>query len=289
MSPRIRICRHELARYFPAPVQERFGRAIKQHRLRREIIATATTNSLVNRMGATFVPRAQEETGADPAQIARAYTAAREIFDMRMLWAQIEALDTRVAGEGAILDAVPDEPPAASRDVLAPGAPQVGAARRSGGRGVPQGRAPARSGHLPGPRREASTSASSEPGSSARKRVCRPSLPAASRASMRTTRRSTSSSWPTSHSRGVVEAARVYFDLGTRIGLDWVQEHVEQLPVEGPWQAVARTGLRDSALRIHRRLTEKVLTARARGHGAGARQLPGSRRPARTSLTGSAR
>src|ERR1700749_3468178 len=86
----------ELIRYFPAPLQERFARAIAQHRLRREIITTATTNSLVNRMGPAFVPRAQEETGAEPAKIARAYTAAREIFDMRQTWAQIEALDTKV-------------------------------------------------------------------------------------------------------------------------------------------------------------------------------------------------
>ncbi|MBV8877600.1 MAG: NAD-glutamate dehydrogenase, partial [Gammaproteobacteria bacterium] len=70
----------ELIRYFPAPVQQRFPRAIRHHRLRREIIATATTNSLVNRMGPTFVPRVQGDTGAAPAQIARAYTAAREIF-----------------------------------------------------------------------------------------------------------------------------------------------------------------------------------------------------------------
>ena len=86
----------ELIRYFPAPLQERFARSISQHRLRREIITTATTNSLVNRMGPTFVPRAQEDTGAEPAQIARAYTAAREIFDMRATWTEIEALDTRV-------------------------------------------------------------------------------------------------------------------------------------------------------------------------------------------------
>ena len=54
----------ELVRYFPAAVRERFPRAIPRHRLRREIIATATTNSLINRMGPTFVSRAQEDTGA---------------------------------------------------------------------------------------------------------------------------------------------------------------------------------------------------------------------------------
>ena len=45
----------ELKRYFPGPVRTRFARAISRHRLRREIIAMATTNSLVNRMGPTFV------------------------------------------------------------------------------------------------------------------------------------------------------------------------------------------------------------------------------------------
>ncbi|MBV8495663.1 MAG: NAD-glutamate dehydrogenase, partial [Gammaproteobacteria bacterium] len=86
----------ELTRYFPAAVQQRFHRAITHHRLRREIIATAVTNSLVNRMGPTFVSRTQEDTGAEPAQVARAYTAAREIFAMREVWEQIEALDNKV-------------------------------------------------------------------------------------------------------------------------------------------------------------------------------------------------
>src|SRR3984957_8473047 len=89
----------ELKRYFPGPVRTRYARVISRHRLRREIIAMATTNSLVNRMGPTFVARAQDDTGAAPARIARAYTAAREIFDMRDLWAQIEALDNRVSAK----------------------------------------------------------------------------------------------------------------------------------------------------------------------------------------------
>ena len=72
---------------------------IPRHRLKREIVATQTTNSLVNRMGPVFVTRAQEDTGADPAVIARAYTIAREIFAMRALWMDIEALDNRVAAK----------------------------------------------------------------------------------------------------------------------------------------------------------------------------------------------
>ena len=44
----------ELVRYFPQPLQEKLRQAMESHRLRREIIATAVTNSMVNRMGATF-------------------------------------------------------------------------------------------------------------------------------------------------------------------------------------------------------------------------------------------
>ena len=35
--------------------------------------------------------------------------------------------------------------------------------------------------------------------------------------------------------------------------------------MEGPWQAIARGGLRDGALRIHRRLAERVLSRKDRG------------------------
>ncbi len=86
----------ELERYFPAPVQNRFAVRVKRHRLRREIIATAITNSLINRMGPVFPVRAQHDTGADPAAIARAYSIAREVFAARYMWTRIEALDNRV-------------------------------------------------------------------------------------------------------------------------------------------------------------------------------------------------
>jgi NAD-specific glutamate dehydrogenase len=87
----------ELNRYFPTPVQKRFAQRIRRHRLRREIIATAITNSLINRMGPVFPVRAQDDTGADPAAIARAYSIAREVFAVRNIWAEIEGLDNKIA------------------------------------------------------------------------------------------------------------------------------------------------------------------------------------------------
>ena len=65
--------------------------------------------------------------------------------------------------------------------------------------------------------------------------------------------------------RSVAEAARIYFEVGTRIGFDWLRARIEKLAVDGPWQAVARTGLRDAALRVQRRLTERVLALKGRG------------------------
>ena len=85
----------ELMRYFPAAVRTRFTADIRRHRLRREIVATAVTNSLVNRMGPTFVGRACAETGATAADVARAWGIARESFEARALWQSVEALDNK--------------------------------------------------------------------------------------------------------------------------------------------------------------------------------------------------
>jgi glutamate dehydrogenase len=87
----------ELAGYFPAPLPERFGDRLGRHRLRREIIATRVTNGVVDRAGITFVFRLREETGAAPADIARAYAVARDVFGMRGFWAEVEALDLDIA------------------------------------------------------------------------------------------------------------------------------------------------------------------------------------------------
>jgi glutamate dehydrogenase len=87
---------HELLGYFPVPLRERFSARMESHPLRREIIATQITNGMVNRMGSTFWMRMQNATGHSPAAIARAYTAAREIFGMRGMWQAIESLDNRI-------------------------------------------------------------------------------------------------------------------------------------------------------------------------------------------------
>ena len=137
----------ELVRYFPEPLHEKYAAHMQRHRLKREIIATAVTNSTINRMGATFMMRMQEDTGHGPAAIAKAYTAAREILDARELWAQIEAARQQGGREHADRRDPADLGPAAPHDPLAAQSP----GRHAGHRG--QRRA------LPGPRERAAPGA----------------------------------------------------------------------------------------------------------------------------------
>jgi glutamate dehydrogenase len=89
----------ELARYFPQVVSKKFPEALEKHRLRREIIATQLANSMVNRGGLSLVVRIADQTGASPAEIARAFAAARNSYDMPALNDEINALDGRVPGD----------------------------------------------------------------------------------------------------------------------------------------------------------------------------------------------
>ena len=85
----------DLTAYFPKPLQGPYGKEIERHRLKREIVVTVVSNDLVNRVGINFVHEVREKTGMAPADVVRAYVVAREIFGMRDLWGEIEALDNK--------------------------------------------------------------------------------------------------------------------------------------------------------------------------------------------------
>ena len=86
----------DLIGYFPTMLGAKYQGAIRKHRLKREIIATGVTNSLVNRVGGRFVNQFVERTGMWPSDIARAYIIARQVYGLRDLWSAIEALDNKV-------------------------------------------------------------------------------------------------------------------------------------------------------------------------------------------------
>jgi glutamate dehydrogenase len=89
----------ELSRYFPKLLGEYFPDALTGHRLRREIIATQITNSMINRGGPALVVRMSDETGAAPPAVAAAFTAVRDSYDMLALNTEIDALDAKVPGK----------------------------------------------------------------------------------------------------------------------------------------------------------------------------------------------
>jgi glutamate dehydrogenase len=89
----------ELDRYFPSAIGERFPDAIAQHRLRRDIIATALANSMINRGGPSLVVRIADQTGASPARIASAFAAVRDSFGLVALNSAIDQLDNRIPGK----------------------------------------------------------------------------------------------------------------------------------------------------------------------------------------------
>ena len=88
-----------LARYFPSVLKEKFGAYIERHPLKREIVATHVLNSMVNRVGATFVHRLMETTGSTPSRVVRAYLLTREIFGLVPVWQAVESLDNIVPDE----------------------------------------------------------------------------------------------------------------------------------------------------------------------------------------------
>jgi len=75
------------------------------HRLRREIIATAVTNNMLNRLRPTFAYQASEETGKPAADVARAFAIVRDSFDLPSIWAGIESLDNKLPRAGPDRDA----------------------------------------------------------------------------------------------------------------------------------------------------------------------------------------
>lgn len=81
----------DLAAAFPAEMQKDYAKAIAEHQLRREIIATKLANRIVNRMGVVHPFELVEEEGCSLADVAAAFVTVEKLLDMREIW---EALDT---------------------------------------------------------------------------------------------------------------------------------------------------------------------------------------------------
>ncbi|MGB6206603.1 NAD-glutamate dehydrogenase [Mycobacterium sp.] len=86
-----------LPRYFPSPLRDRFGPAIRSHQLRREIVTTVMVNDLVDTAGISYDYRIAEDVGVSPVDAVRTYMAADAIFGIEQLWHSIRAADVPIA------------------------------------------------------------------------------------------------------------------------------------------------------------------------------------------------
>ncbi|MFI4913815.1 MAG: NAD-glutamate dehydrogenase [Steroidobacterales bacterium] len=253
----------ELQRYFPERLRRRFPRRIERHRLRAQIIATATTNSVVHRIGPDFLMQMMGESAADAGEVARAYTIVRDSSELRALWSLLEGQDGRVEARDqyrAMLQCRTYVGELCAwllsrrRDYA-----DVGAAVAKL-RPVLHELTHVLPGALKGEDREryvqardAELAAGLPPALAERLAILpamRVALDLGELAGLVPTR-----------CRAV---AMCHFDLGARLGLDWLHAAIDRLPVSSGWQSAARARLLRASLAAHRRLTAAALRLRAR-------------------------
>ncbi len=248
----------ELERYFPTLVARRCERYLNKHPLRREIIATATTNSMVNRMGATFARRAQEDTNAEASTIVRAYAIAREAFGMRKTWSDIESLDNKVAATTQY------EMMHETARLLRfstywlihhqPGELNIEEQVLRFRRGLTE---------LDDaiPRVLSGSDLTSFEARCEQYRLAQVPEQLSNRMATLVALRSGLDLVAIAEKTKLAmdRAAIIYFGVGTALSLDWLREQIEILGVEGHWQAVARTTLRDNVYELQRILCLQVL------------------------------
>jgi glutamate dehydrogenase len=260
----------ELIHYFPTPLRDRYRGLMPSHRLAPDIISTELANEIVNRAGMTFVFRLSEETGADSADISRAYMIARQVFDMPTAWAEVEALDNVAAANVQI-------------DMLLEGRKLVERAARWLLRNRPQ------------PLDVAANTRYFADGARAVARAIPDLIPEDGRAQMETgVARLVAAKVPEELARRVaiykelfstldiVEVAKseqmsvedvsaVYFSLGEELDLHWMRDQIIALPRDNRWQALARAALRDDLHSQERLLTRDVLRHESTKPDAGSR------------------
>ncbi len=247
----------DLERYFPRAIVERFGDLLIEHPLRREIIATMAANDVVNSQGITFVSRMVTETGAQPADVVRAFRIARDVTGAVQRWADVESLDGQIdpVVQGELMTGVDWLVETTSRWYLVQAAGQrlaeaVGQAGDSFAElsaAINQiGPETWREEHEQEARR---LMGAGVPETVARRHAFQPELVHAP------------DIIALAHATGwsPLEVARGFFVLGERLEIDWLETQLERLPLTTRWQRWALQSTEDDLLALRRRLCERVL------------------------------
>jgi glutamate dehydrogenase len=247
-----------LSRYFPKALRERYAAYMPRHPLKREIIATHVTNSMLNRVGSTFVHRLMETTGAKSSEIVRAYLLSREVFGFVPLWQEIEALDNKVD------DAVQEEMLIDSSRLIERGTTWFLRSRRlSDDMAVTIAqfapRVEALATRLPeltdaADRARVETAVGSYVASGVPQ-------PLAARVVALDTLYSTLDIVEVGDAtkRPVELVAEIYFNVSTRLGVPWLREKIAALPEDQHWRRLAKGAMLDDLSGLQRSVTSEVL------------------------------
>ena len=247
-----------LMNYFPVVLRQRYAKEIARHRLHREIIAMAMANSLINRMGPTFIKAITKKTGAHASDIAKAYIIVREIFELRKLWDAVEALDNKVPAE-LQLKAMREIAHLAEYAVTwlltrLGNSADIGREIKNYGKAIQELRANAHN-FLPDGlkstigQRLASYQRDGLPPELAQEIAFLPALSSACyiiRISLE-------------NKTELMTTARAYFDLGEQFHLDWLRQQARYMNSEDPWQVEATDGLIDQLYGCQAGLTLRIL------------------------------
>jgi glutamate dehydrogenase len=215
-------------------------------------------NSMVNRVGGTFVHRLLERAGAKPDEIVRAYLLTREIFGFVDLWIAIEALD------GVVDDAVQSEMLLDSGRLIERGTAWFLRSRRLGqdmaatiAHFAPQVQALASKltellDAAERARIEAAAAAYVAKGVPA---------PLALRVVALDTLYATLDIVEVAgaNKRPVETVAAVYFELSTRLSLPWLRDKIAALPGEAHWQTLAKGAMQDDLASLQRTISAEAL------------------------------
>jgi glutamate dehydrogenase len=86
----------------PAPLSQRFGADVAAHPLRREIVATAATNDLIDRLGPAAPLALAAATGRSMAEVTLGASLLDQACGFDRVWAAIHGFDGRLRGEAQL-------------------------------------------------------------------------------------------------------------------------------------------------------------------------------------------
>lgn len=229
--------------YFPKALQK-YEDEIRAHKLRREIIATQIVNTLVNRMGATFVASRVGKTGEREEEVIKAFLIVQEAYGLDDIWQKIEALDNRVPSQvqtSALKEVFSVVKRAVTWFLRYGGdnldvegeveafAPGIEVLRKSVRQMVPE-----------------TVRATLEQNS---RKLAEWGVPAAIAGDIAVMKLLSSASDIVNISRksddDVAEIAPAYFMVGERLGLDWLRQQASNIVPANAWQARVMGGLMD--------------------------------------------